>query len=118
MNGYRCFQCDLTQAVDFPGWACPDCGGNLDVVNDHDTILRQIKKAPYNSDRIPLRIGNTPLYAAERLGRSIGLRNLYLKDDTVNPSASSKDRASAAVVLQAIDAGANIVAVASAGNAG
>ena len=118
MNGYRCFQCDLTQAADFQGWACPDCGGNLDVVNDHDTILRQIKKAPYNSERIPLRIGNTPLYAAERLGQSIGLRNLYLKDDTVNPSASSKDRASGAVVVRAMDAGAKIVSAASTGNAG
>ena len=65
-----------------------------------------------------MQIGNTPLYPAERLGQTIGLRNLYLKDDTVNPSASSKDRASAAVVLQAIDAGANIVSVASTGNAG
>jgi len=65
-----------------------------------------------------LQIGNTPLYAAERLGQSIGLRNLFLKDDTVNPSASSKDRASAAVVLQALDAGASIVSVASTGNAG
>ena len=118
MNGYRCFQCDQTQAADFSGWVCPDCGGNLDVINDRDTILRQIKKAPYDTKRIPLRIGNTPLYPAERLGRSIGLRNLYLKDDTVNPSASSKDRASGAVVVRAMDAGATIVSAASTGNAG
>ena len=118
MNGYRCFQCDKTQAADYSGWVCPDCGGNLDVVNDRDTILRQIKKAPYDTQRIPLRIGNTPLYPAERLGRSIGLRNLYLKDDTVNPSASSKDRASGAVVVRALAAGADTVSVASTGNAG
>jgi threonine synthase len=118
MNAYRCFACDTTQAADFSGWTCPSCGGNLDVVNDENTILEQVRKSPFETESIPLQIGNTPLYPAERLGQTIGLRNLYLKDDTVNPSASSKDRASAAVVLQAIDAGANIVSVASTGNAG
>jgi len=118
MNGYRCFACDQTQTADFAGWACPSCGGNLDVVNDHETILAQVRRSPFDTARIPLLIGNTPLYPAERLGQTIGLRNLFLKDDTLNPSASSKDRASAAVVLQAMDAGANIVSVASTGNAG
>jgi threonine synthase len=118
MNGYRCFACDQTQNSDFAGWSCPDCGGNLDVVNDHDTILDQIRQSPFDTARIPLQIGNTPLYPAERLGQTIGLRNLLLKDDTVNPSASSKDRASAAVVMRALDTGANIVSVASTGNAG
>ena len=118
MNAYRCFACDTTQAAEFSGWTCPSCGGNLDVVNSENTILEQVRKSPFETESIPLQIGNTPLYSAERLGQTIGLRNLYLKDDTVNPSASSKDRASAAVVLQAIDAGANIVSVASTGNAG
>jgi threonine synthase len=118
MNAYRCFACDKTQAADFSGWTCPSCGGNLDVVNGEDTILEQVRKSPFDTRRIPLQIGNTPLYPAERLGQAIGLRNLYLKDDTVNPSASSKDRASAAVVLRALDAGADIVSVASTGNAG
>lgn len=118
MNGYRCFTCDKTQAAEFDGFVCPSCGGNLDVENDHQSILGQIRQSPFDTSRIPLQIGNTPLYAAERLGRSVGLRNLYLKDDTVNPSASSKDRASAAAVLRALETGAEIVAVASTGNAG
>jgi len=118
MNAYRCFACDTTQAADFSGWTCPSCGGNLDVLNDAETILGQVRKSPFDTDRIPLQIGNTPLYPAARLGQTLGLRNLYLKDDTVNPSASSKDRASAAVVLRALDAGADIVSVASTGNAG
>lgn len=118
MNGYRCITCDEQQAAKFSGWVCPACGGNLEVENDRSTILEQIRHTPYDTTRIPLKIGNTPLYPAERLGQSIGLRNLYLKDDTVNPSASSKDRASAAAVLRALDIGADIVAVASTGNAG
>ena len=118
MNGYRCFACDKTHAADFDGFVCPSCGGNLDVVNDNDTILEHIRRAPFDTRRIPLQIGNTPLYPAERLGQSIGLRNLFLKDDTVNPSASSKDRASAIAVLRAMDTGASTIAVASTGNAG
>ena len=118
MNAYRCFACDESQSADFSGWVCPVCGGNLDVVNDRDTILEQIGRSPFDTPRIPLKIGRTPLYAAERLGALVGLRNLFLKDDTVNPSASSKDRASAAAVLRAMDVGAETIAVASTGNAG
>jgi threonine synthase len=118
MNGYRCYACDETQDAGFSGWVCPSCGGNLDITNDHDTILEQIRQAPFDTPRIPLHIGQTPLYAAARMGQSIGLRNLYLKDDTLNPSASSKDRASAMAVLRALDMGADTVAVASTGNAG
>ncbi len=118
MNGYRCIACDEIQKADFPGWVCPSCGGNLDVVNDRETILGQIRRSPFDTDRIPLQIGNTPLYPVERLGHSIGLRNLFLKDDTVNPSGSSKDRASASAVVRAMDIGAEVVAVASTGNAG
>jgi threonine synthase len=118
MRGFRCFACDETQAADFAGWVCPDCGGNLDVVNDRDTIIDQVNRPLFDTQRIPLQIGNTPLYPAARLGQSIGLRNLFLKDDTLNPSASSKDRASAAAALRAMDVGADIVAVASTGNAG
>jgi len=118
MNGYRCIACNESQTADFSGSLCPSCGSNLDVVNDRDTILEQIRRSPFDTARIPLQIGNTPLYPAERLGQSIGLRNLFLKDDTLNPSGSSKDRASAAAVIRAMDTGADIVAVASTGNAG
>jgi threonine synthase len=63
-------------------------------------------------------VGGTPLYTAPRLGKSLGLPNLYLKDDTLNPSASIKDRASAVAVRRAIDIGATVVSAASTGNAG
>jgi threonine synthase len=118
MDGYRCFACEEIQSADFDGWLCPSCGGNLDVINDSEAILTQVRLSPFDTPRIPLQIGHTPLYPAERLGQSIGMRNLYLKDDTINPSASSKDRASAFAVLRALDSGADTVAVASTGNAG
>ena len=135
MTGYRCIACAKTQTSNFKGFLCPACGGNLDITYDYDAIVDDIERSkldrarylftfapflPVNrpDTRFPLRVGNTPLYAARRLGQSQGLRNLYLKDDTVNPSASSKDRASAVAVRRAMDIGANIVSVASTGNAG
>lgn len=135
MNGYRCLSCAATQGPEFAGFLCPSCGGNLDITYDYEAVAGNIERlgtdrarylfsyAPFlpvktPASRFPLRIGATPLYAARRLGQSLGLRNLYLKDDTVNPSASSKDRASAVAVRRAMDIGANIVSVASTGNAG
>lgn len=135
MNGYRCISCAATQGPEFSGCLCPSCGGNLDITYDYEAVAGNIERlgadrarylfsyAPFlpvrtPASRFPLRIGATPLYAAKRLGQSLGLRNLYLKDDTVNPSASSKDRASAVAVRRAMDIGANIVSVASTGNAG
>ncbi len=135
MNGYRCIACAESQAADFAGFLCPVCGGNLDVTYDYAAIARVVaagfddsradlfRYAPLlpvreTDSAFPLRVGGTPLYEAPRLGKSLGLRNLYLKDDTVNPSASTKDRASAVVLRRAMDIGADVVSIASTGNAG
>ncbi len=135
MNGYRCLACSGTQGADYTGFVCPDCGGNLEITYDYDAIIDQIEGSGVDGSRsiftfapflpvrrpdrqFPLRIGRTPLYPAERLGGSLGMRNLYLKDDTVNPSASSKDRASAIVIRRAMEVGAQAISVASTGNAG
>ena len=67
---------------------------------------------------LPLTIGGTPLHRARRLGATAGLGNVWLKDETGNPSASIKDRASAVAQLRAAATGADTVAVASTGNAG
>ena len=135
MNGYRCIACAESQATDFAGFLCPSCGGNLDITYDYAAIAKDVA-AGFGDDRtdlfryapllpvtdtdapFPLRVGGTPLYAAPRLGELIGIRNLYLKDDTVNPSASTKDRAGAVVLRRAMDIGAQVVSVASTGNAG
>ncbi len=130
MNGYCCITCNTTQTTDYAGFVCPSCGGNLDINYDYDTIvpefgngdgmLRYAALLPLENPAasLPLKIGGTPLYKAGRLGDLIGLRNLYLKDDTGNPSASIKDRASAIALQRALDTGADTVAVASTGNAG
>jgi threonine synthase len=135
MNGYRCIACTETQAADFAGFTCPGCGGNLDITYDYAAIADKVAEgfgskqtdlfryAPLLPVKdaeppFPLRVGGTPLYAAPRLGERIGIHNLYLKDETVNPSASTKDRAGAVTLRRAMDIGAGVVSVASTGNAG
>ncbi len=65
----------------------------------------------------PLAVGGTPLLDAPRLRESLGLSHLSLKDDTRNPSGSTKDRASLLVVAKALEYGYETVATASTGNA-
>ena len=134
VNGYRCIACAATQAADFAGFLCPSCGGNLEITFDYAAASREVGPGFDGGNDIfryapllpvekpgapfPLRVGGTPLYKATRLGELAGLSNLYLKDDTGNPSASIKDRASAIALQRAAEVGANTVAVASTGNAG
>lgn len=135
MDGYRCIVCAETQTAGFAGFLCPACGGNLDITYDYAAAAKGARTrfmvAPtdlfhYQSllptkelgEPFPLRVGATPLYEVPRLGATIGLRHLYLKDDTLNPSASIKDRASAIGVRRALDVGATVISAASTGNAG
>ena len=127
MIGYRCIACAEILTANFAGFVCPLCGGNLDITYDYAAISEEIDRdfhfepllpvsrldAPF-----PLRIGGTQLIKASHLGEIAGLHNVYLKDETSNPSASTKDRASAIALRRAIDIGAEVVAVASTGNAG
>ncbi|MCP4045711.1 MAG: threonine synthase [Gammaproteobacteria bacterium] len=135
MNGYRCIACSTVQMVDYAGFLCPICDGNLDITYDYQAVAEKIDKnsfegpddifrfsalLPLKQPRpvFPLRIGGTPLYPVQRLAEVVGLRHLYLKDDTMNPSASFKDRASAVAIGRAFDIGADVISVASTGNAG
>jgi len=116
---------------------CPHCGleGILDVEYDYNEMRASLARSPLKSrsegsiwryaDMLPtaglgqrsLRVGWTPLYHFPRLGKAIGHDRLYIKDDTLNPSASLKDRASAVAVAMAVDKGAGGIACASTGNA-
>lgn len=65
----------------------------------------------------PIRVGDTPLLPSPNLSSLIGVPRLWIKDDGRNPSASLKDRASAVALAMAREAGANVIAAASTGNA-
>lgn len=63
-------------------------------------------------------VGNTPLWEAKRLREATGCANLWIKDDTLNPTGSLKDRASFLVAAYARSQGIDSIVVASTGNAG
>ncbi|MBN1296940.1 threonine synthase [bacterium] len=69
------------------------------------------------SRNVPLQIGWTPVYSCPRAATVMGLKDVLVKDDGVNPSASYKDRASAMVVGRAMELGYDAVCTASTGNA-
>ncbi len=136
--GYRCSLCGAEYAPDEVTYTCPKDGGNLDVVLDYAALKRRgaadliLKDDPSLWRYLPLlpvgdpggnatplrRAGGTPLYAPPRLARSLGLTRLWVKDESPNPTASFKDRASSVVVARAREIGAEVVVTASTGNAG
>ncbi len=118
-------------------YTCPVCGsvGTLQVLFDYDSLRLQLDRdglrtgeqsiwrykalLPLAADAKvpPLRVGMTPLYDATRMAESLGLRQVWLKDDGQNPTGSFKDRASAMVVSKAMEQGIQTVSTASTGNA-
>ena len=132
-------QCVICGAAYDPAkieYTCPACGplGVLEVQYDYDRIAQRISRVTLMNDHdstflryrallplsyslmeIPaLAIGGTPLYPVKRLRSHLGMRDLWLKDDSRNPSASLKDRASIIAVMQA---NGRTLACASTGNA-
>lgn len=136
--GLRCVLCGTEYRPDEVAYVCPKHGddGILDVVYNYDMIGRRLslpalagsaKRSMWRYKALlpvapdapepPLRVGWTPLYPAPRLAARVGLRNVWVKDDGVNPTASFKDRASALAVVKAQAAGAEVITTASTGNA-
>ena len=136
---YRCSECGL-EFKERPGlYVCPTCSekqvpggvtrGVLEVVIENlPTAWPDARPGsadfltaflPINDHRCipPLPVGDTPLVTAPVLRRELGMDHLWLKDDTRNPSGSTKDRASQLVIAKALEYGADTVATASTGNA-
>ena len=131
----RCVKCGREyEAV--PNLTNCACGGILDIIYDYDyikshftkqtlaernnpTMWRYRELLPVEPDTpdTPLRVGWSPLYEADRLAKQLGIAKLWIKDDGLNPTASLKDRASAMAVAKAKEAGADVIACSSTGNA-
>jgi threonine synthase len=137
--GYRCSLCATEYSPNEVAYTCPKDGGNLDVTLDIDSIKtkyqpedilsrndpslwRYLPLLPVDEpegDSTPLHAaGGTPVFKLTSLAKKYDLQNLWLKDESRNPTASFKDRASAIVVTRAHEIGAEIVVTASTGNAG
>jgi threonine synthase len=142
--GLRCTICGAEYGVDQVAYVCPKHGydGILDVVYDYDLLARRFSPSDLSGGLLrsiwrylPLlpvdptaacdvvdgtvlsSVGWTPLYPAPRLAASLGLRHLWVKDESCQPTASFKDRASAIAVVKAQELGSEVVTTASTGNA-
>jgi threonine synthase len=131
VTGLRCIHCGAVRRPEPTVTLCT-CGGLHDVEFDYERIAARVPRPAGPVDhwswlpflpldpklpRPALRVGGTPLYRAERLGRDLGLGALWIKEEGLNPTGSSKDRASAVGVVKALEAGAATISCASTGNA-
>jgi threonine synthase len=136
---YRCIECSEEYPEDPNRYVCPRCSGEQEpggaVRGVLEVVLKVLPTAwphfrpsdreflhaflPITDDGAlpPLPVGDTPLLEAPRLRGKLEMPKLFIKDDTRNPSGSTKDRASLLVVAKAVEYGCDTVATASTGNA-
>jgi len=125
----QCRECKKEYDPTFK-YICDECFGPLDVhydfpsltkntfVNREQTYWRYFELLPITdkSNIVSINAGMTPLVKAEKLGKAIGLNNLYIKNDSVNPTFSFKDRPAGVAVSKAKEFGLGSVGCASTGN--
>jgi threonine synthase len=134
VTGLRCRECQRA----FPAEAlhvCDYCFGPLEVAYDYEriaatvtreriaagprTIWRYRDLLPVDLDEevpVDLGAGFTPLVRADRLAAELGLGELWIKDDTANPTGSFKDRVVSVALTKARQLGFKVAACASTGN--
>lgn len=137
LTHFHCIRCGRRHPPDRVIYTCSECGGNLDARYDYDGIGKLISRDSLLSDAtgsiwryrpflplsrpepsISLNVGCTPLTRAPYLGNSLGLKHLLIKNDSLNPSASFKDRASYVVLSHCLENKIRHISAASTGNAG
>jgi threonine synthase len=133
---YRCTTCGKTYRRDEVRYLCPACAkdyrpgiplvGVLSVEFDYAAIKRRFRKqspdwslfsAVESKHYPPYPHGNTPFFPVAALGQAFGFKDVWLKNDGLNPSASLKDRASFLVVAEANRLKEPCIVTASTGNA-
>jgi threonine synthase len=111
---------------------CPKCGGLLTVKMDLEKVKEmdpnELAKRPLGVWRyaefmpvdakkaVTIKEGGTPLYETKALGKEIGVKNLFVKYEGLNPTGSFKDRGMTVGVSHAVELGVKIVGCASTGN--
>jgi threonine synthase len=132
VQALRCKECRQTYPLD-AHYVCEHCFGPLEVAYDLTGLdaasaKRRIQAGPHTiwrySDFLPfegpptpgLPVGLTPLQRAPRLAEALGIGDLYIKNDTANPTHSFKDRVVAVAVAKAQELGYEVVACPSTGN--
>ena len=133
VSGLKCRECGREYPVD-PIYVCEFCFGPLEVVYDYKKIKRVLTRKniekrekslwrykelrPIDGEpQVGLKSGFTPLVRADNLAKALGVKELYVKDDSVaHPTLSFKDRVVAVALTKAREFGFETVACASTGN--
>ena len=132
VKSLRCRECANEYPME-PLNVCDFCFGPLEVIYDYDSIARTVTRAGIESgpttmwryhDFLPVHAeasidmgtGFTPLIRARNLGRVLGLEHLYIKNDSVNPSFSFKDRPVSVTTTKALEFEFEVLACVSTGN--
>ncbi|MGQ0466350.1 MAG: threonine synthase [Sporichthyaceae bacterium] len=129
-TGLSCRECGQAYEIG-PIYACGECFGPLEVAYDFPAVTREtIAAGPQNiwryKDLLPvpahvastknLEPGMTKLVKAENLAAELGMRSLWIKDDSGNPTHSFKDRVVAVALAAARELGFTVLACPSTGN--
>jgi threonine synthase len=132
IRGLQCRECGELYPLE-ARHVCDLCFGPLEVAYDYAAVARHISREaiaagpptlwrykallPIEGDSVvDTRAGFTPLVKADNLGKALGLRNLWVKNDTVNPTFSFKDRPVSIASTRARELGFEVLACASTGN--
>jgi threonine synthase len=133
VRGLKCRECGREYPVE-PIYVCEFCFGPLEVIYDYRSIKKSLTRRnierreknlwrykellPIDGEpQVGLKSGFTPLIKADRLAKELGVKDLYIKDDTVaHPTLSFKDRVVAVALTKAREFGFDTVACASTGN--
>ncbi len=132
VSSMRCKECSREYPVGAFN-VCDFCFGPLEVVYDYNAIAEVTSRerimsgphslwryadflpADYNPD-VDINAGFTPLIRSKGLAEHLGLNELWIKNDSVNPSYSFKDRVVAVAAAKALELGFDTIACASTGN--
>ena len=127
----RCRKCGREYPLE-PRNLCDFCFSPLEVNYDYKSMAKAVSRKklasgplsmwrygdmlPVEGEVVDIGSGLTPLTRADRLGRELGLDELYIKNDCLNPSYSFKDRVVSVAITKAREFGFDTVACASTGN--
>ena len=134
-QGIRCSRCGKNVHVGTPSSVCERCGGQLEIVMDIEDLKEHFTKEALNDRRlrgvwryrdilpvanpkaiISLGEGNTNLLRSESLAQILGMKRLFIKDETTNPSGAFIDRGTTVEASRAKALGYRSAACASSGN--
>ncbi|HMK47712.1 MAG TPA: threonine synthase [Methanocella sp.] len=129
MYHLECINCGTKYRQDEIIYTCKKCDGLLDVIYDYSkikitrenlvgplSVWKYKALLPISREPVTLKEGGTPIYHIKSIGKEIGMKDVHVKHEGMNPSGSFKDRGMTVGVSKALELGMKSVACASTGN--